>query len=59
MFKRYLNQEFQNIEYQVANQFLPADFAWDTLYEQNCIVYKYVFDYMKCLKKIPYRITGI
>ena len=59
MFKEYLDQEFQNIEYQVDNQFSLADFAWDTLYEQICIVYRYVFDYMNCSTKIPYRIAGI
>jgi hypothetical protein len=59
MFKRYLNYEFQNIKYQVDNRFSLAEFAWDILYEQNCIVYKCVFDYIKCSKKIPYRIIGI
>ena len=28
-------------------------------YEQNCIIFKYVFDYIKCSKKIPYCLTGI
>ena len=29
-------------------------------YEQNCIIFKYVFDCIqKVFKKIPYRITGI
>ena len=60
MFKRYLNYEFQNIEYQVDNRFsLLADFAWNILNEHNFIVNKYIFDYMKCSKKIPYCITGI
>ena len=27
--------------------------------EQNCIIFKYVFDYIKMFQKIPYCITGI
>jgi len=61
MFKRYLNYEFQNIEYQVGNRFSLADFVWETLYsgnyvnfilthEQNCVIFQYDFDYIKCSK---------
>jgi hypothetical protein len=32
MFNKYLlNYEFQNIEYQVSNEFSLAEFGWETL----------------------------
>ena len=68
--QRYLNYEFQNIEYQVGNWFSLVENAGETLYlgnyasfiltyEQNCIIFKYVFAHINCSKKIPYCITGI
>jgi len=62
MFKRYLNCEFQNIEYHVGNRFSQAEFVGETLYsgncvnfilthEQNCVIYEYVFDHIKCSKR--------
>ena len=62
MFKRYLNYELQNIENEVGNWFSLAEFVGETMYsgnyvnfilspEQNCIIYKYVFDYINCSKR--------
>ena len=62
MLKKYLNYELQNIEYEAGNRFSIAEFVGETLYsgnyvnfilshEQNCIICKYVFDYINCSKR--------
>jgi hypothetical protein len=68
MFKRYLNYELQNIENEVRNRFSLAEFVGETLYsgnymnfilthEQNCIIFKYVFQFVKIMKSIKTCIT--
>ena len=62
MLKKYLNYELQNIEYEAGNRFSLAEFVGETLYsgnymnfnlthEQNCNMFKYVFDHIKYSKR--------